>query len=142
MLDRISRRFRVNFKPIQMGTPSGELPQTGHVHVVKSQAGLLGFLAIQTPQIYLVFLTLFLAAGDIALRLGLISNWNVGDLSVDSWLSEFLARLSSGAFGAYLVALFIKYGEVRNNLRGSARKGIRAKIPGGAYGAYIEWKTE
>ena len=142
LVDKMSGGLRLSFKSIFMLTPAGELAQTGHVHVIRSQAGLLSSLAIRTPQLYLVFLTAVLAAGDLVFKLGIVFDWTLRGLSLGSWFADFLARLSSGAFAAYLVALFIKYGEVRKNLRGSARQGIRAKIPGGAFGAYIEWKTD
>lgn len=72
-------------------------------------------------------------------KLGLAFDWTFRGLSLGSWIADFEARLATGAFGAYLVALFLRYGDVRNSL-GSARRRGRAREA--AYGAFIEWKTD
>jgi hypothetical protein len=124
-----------------MKTPTGEHAQTGHVHTVRSQLRLLGYLAIQSPQVFLVFLTAIFLVGDLALELRFVPDLVWRALSLRTWVAGNLARLATGAFGANLVALFLCYAEVRQNLR-SGRKGTLVGRRLTAYGAFIEWRTD
>ncbi|HEV7653899.1 MAG TPA: hypothetical protein VGP36_04060 [Mycobacteriales bacterium] len=138
-ISSIKQRLEIDFLgSIEMKTPAGELAQTGHVHVVRSQLGLLGYLATRAPQIWLVWLTAFLAGVDLVWELFLAGSASSG-FSWGGWIAQFCARLSTGAFGAYLVALFTRYGEIRKALR-SDRRSTR-RLTSAAYGAVVEWTT-
>jgi hypothetical protein len=141
-LDRVIRSFDVAFRPIEMKTPAGEPAQTGHVHTVKSQLRLLLHLAVQPPQVYLVFLTIVLLAADLLLELRLIPDVSVRDLSLRGWSAGNLSRLGTGAFGAYLVALFLRFAELRGKLRASKRRHRWIGSRSTGYGAFIEWRTD
>lgn len=135
-VSRVEGKLKVHFDDIELKTPAGELAQTGEVHEVSSQVGLLAYLSVQAPQIYLVWVTLTFAALDFFLEVGIVPSLDVKDLSLTAWIAQFLARLSTGAFGAYLVALFLRFAELRKHLRAVGGRGRRRNT---AFGAFIEW---
>jgi hypothetical protein len=123
-VDRISGRLNLKFlRPIELRTPLDDLAQNGIVHIVKSQRALFRLLAWQVPQRYLLYLTGLLVTLDLIYRLEFGLDIQIRNFSLGDWFSEFEARLSTAALGAYLVALFIRYGDIRNNLRGSSTYG-------------------
>jgi hypothetical protein len=141
-LERVRERFDVQVEPITMKTPAGEQAQIGHVHVVGSQLKLLAYLAIQSPQTYLLLLTGTFLGLDLLFELRLVPDMSIRDLSLREWSAGNFARLATAAAGAYLVALFLRFAELRRKLRSSARRRRGLLRSGSAYGAFIEWRTE
>jgi len=141
-IDRIEKRLVITFETIEMKTPAGELAQIGHVHAVKSQRRLLLYLSFQLPQRYLVYLTVTLIVLDLTLELRFFPGWSVRGLVVRTWLFGNFSRLATGAFGAYLVALFSRFAELRRNLRHAATAGHAGRrLRSSAFGAIVEWRT-
>ena len=141
-IESIGPRLSVSFDDIEMKTPAGEVAQIGHVHAVRSQFALGRHLATATPQSYLVLLSLLLLLIDLALELRLLPDGVVRDLSLRTWAAGNIARLATGAFSAYLVALFLRYATLSASLRSSSRAAGTRLARRSAYGAFIEWTTD
>jgi hypothetical protein len=142
---RVDRRFAVEFEPIEMKTPAGELAQVGDVIAVRSQAGLFRHIALLPPQRYLLYLTVCLLAADLALKTRLVGDVVLRDLSMRDWWADNFARLGTGAFGAYLVAVFLRFAELRQRLRGVRPMFVRWRSTRGRrriYGAFVYWRTD
>ncbi len=136
---RFNESLGVEFQMVEMKTPSNEVAQIGEVHQVRSQYGLLKSLAVQKPQSYLVLLTAALALSELMLQL-FAPAWNVREVNMTEWTWQFCARLSSGAFGAYLVALFLRFADLRGHLRSTVRN-RSFTIARPAFGAFVEWSV-
>jgi hypothetical protein len=141
-IDRAGGRFAPRFEDIEMKTPSGEPAQTGRVHAVSSQSRLLFYLARQPPQSLLVIVTVLLLAVDLLLELRYFPDWRLRGLSMRTWSDGIFGRLATAAFGAYLVALFLRFADLRGKLRGSSKRDFRISLRGRAYGAFIEWRID
>lgn len=140
-VSRVRERFDLDYLHIEMKTPKGEPAQTGRVHTVTSQLSLLAYLARETPQLYLVYITGLFLVGAWLLQTNLVPAMELLGLSMSEWVGDLLARLATGAFGAYLVTLFLRFGELRSKLKSAGTTGKRRRGRA-AYGAFIEWRPE
>jgi len=135
--------FMVAFEPIEMKTPTSELAQSGHVVTVTSQLGLLRHLALESPQQYLLVLAVVLLGLDLALETQMVGDFHLQVLSMRTWMAGNLARLGTGAFSAYLIAMFLKFAELSPRLRHSASASPSGRFRRRrAYGAFVNWRTD
>jgi hypothetical protein len=121
-------RFNVEFRPVLMKTPAGELAQVGDVHPIGSTRGLVRYLSWRNPQRALLLVAIGVLVCDVVFQT-FVPPAHVGNLNLTGWVGGTLGRVTTAAFTAFLFAVIVQYIALR------ARFTRRSA-------ALIDWRTD